>query len=118
MERSGGRNYNIECLFRSLSILEKQQLVQESALKLFWVFGRLDEMEAREVMRKFADPNLVRCEQVDGCISKEGQFCVRLHDLMLELCRKMKAGEYQDLNIGLINAYRPIVEGGRATEIG
>ena len=58
--RTGGRNYDMGRLFRSLCILEKQQFLPASTLKLYWRFEGLDEMEVREVVRKFADLNLVK----------------------------------------------------------
>ena len=42
-------------------------------------------MEVREIVRKFVDLNLTERERVDGCIVNEEQFCVLLHDLLLEL---------------------------------
>ena len=52
-------------------------------------------MEVREVVRKFADLNLVKRERVDRYIVKDNKICVRLHDLVLELCKKMKVDEQQ-----------------------
>ena len=116
--RSGGRNYDMARLFRSLCILEKQQFLPESTLKLYWRLERLDGSEVREVVRKFADLNLVRRERVDSCTVKKEQFCVRLHDLVLELCKKMEVDEQQKWHIGLVNGYRSVLEDGKVMETG
>ena len=97
MKRKGqwGRNYDMGRLFLSLCILDKRQFLSESTLKLFWGLGGLDELAVREVMGKFADLNLVKRERVDRRIVKEEQLCVGLHDLVLELCKKMEVDEQQ-----------------------
>ena len=103
-------------LFRSLCILEKQLVLLESALKLFWGFEVLGELEVKEVLRKFTDLNLVKRERVDRCILNEKPFCVRLHDLVLGLSQKMKVDEQQAWDTCLINAYRSVLEDGKVTE--
>ena len=113
---SEGRNYHMGRLFRSLCILEKQQFLQESTLKLYWGFEGLDEMEVREVVRKFANLNIMRRELVHKSVVKDEQFCVRLHDLVLELCKKMEVEEKKRWRISLINAYRLVLEDGEVTE--
>ena len=80
------------------------------------VVEELCEMEAREVVGKFADLNLVKRERVDRCIVKEEQFCVRIHDLLPELCKKMEVDEQQAWHIGLINAYTTVLEEGKVSE--
>ena len=116
--RREGRNYDMGRLFRSLCILENQQFLPESALKLFWGFEGLDEMKVKEAVKKFADVNLVKRERVDRCIVKEEEFCVRLHDLVLELCKEMGVDEQQAWHIGLINAYRSVLEDSKVMERG
>ena len=61
-------------------------------------------------MRKFADLNLVKRERVHSCIVKVKQHCVRLHDLVLDLCKKMAGNEQKAWHVGLINAYRLALE--------
>ena len=117
-ERSGDRNYDMGRLFRSLCILEKQQFLPESTLKLYWKFEGLCEMDVKGVLRKLADLNLVKRERVDKCIVKEEQFCVRLHDLVLELSKNLQVNEQQAGHIGLINAYRSILEDVKVMETG
>ena len=68
--RSEERNYDMRRLFRSFCILEKQQFLPESTLKLYWRLEGLDETEVREVAQKFADLNLMKRERVDSCIVK------------------------------------------------
>ena len=109
---SGGRNYDMGRLFCSLCILEKQQFLPESTLKLYWEFEGLDEMEAREVVQKFANLNLLKRERIDRSVFQDEQFCVRLHDLVLELCKKMEVEEQERWHLGLINAYRLVLEDG------
>ena len=114
--RSEGRNYDMGRLFRSLCILEKQQFLPESTLKLYWGFEGLDQMEVREVVGKFANLNIIRRERVDKSVVKGEQFCVRLHDLVLELCKKMEVEEKKNWHHGLVNAYRLVLEDGEVTE--
>ena len=105
-------------LFRSLCILEKQQFLPESTLKLYWRLEELDEIGVREVVRKFADLNLVKREREDRTIVKEEQFCFRMHDLVLGLCKKMEVDEQPSRHIVLINAYRSVLEGAKVIGTG
>ena len=75
-------------------------------------------MEVRGVVVKFANLNLVKRERVESCIVKVKQFCVRLHDLVLELCKKMIGDEQQAWYIGLLNAYRLALEDGEVIGTG
>ena len=111
--RSGGRNYDMRRLFCSLCILEKQQFLPESTQKLYWGREGLGETGASEVVRKFANLNLVKRELVDMSIVKE--FCVRLHDLVLELCKKMEVNERAWHN-HLIEAYKSVLQEGEVVE--
>ena len=49
---------------------------------------------------------------MDRSIVKEEQFRVRVHDLVLGLCKTMEVDEQQSWHIGLINAYRFGTDGG------
>ena len=114
MKRSRGRNFDMKRLFRPLCILEKQKFLPQSTLRLYWRFERLDDIAVREVVLKFADLKLVKRERVDRCVEAEEELCVRLHDLVLELSKKMEVDEQKACHFGLINAYRSIVENGRS----
>ena len=116
--RSERRNLDMGHLFRSLRILEKQQFLPESTLKLYWKSEGLDEMQVREVAKKFADLNFVKRERVSSCIVKGNKVCVRLHDLVHELCDRMKVYEQQAWHIGLINGYRSVSEDDTVMGIG
>ena len=80
-------------LLRSLCILEKQQFLPESTMKLYWRSERQDEMMLREVVGKFANLNIMKRERVDKSVVKDEHFCFRFYDLVLELCKKMEANE-------------------------
>ena len=116
--RSGGRDYEMGRLFRSLCILEKQHFLPRSTLKSYWGHEGLGEVEVREVVGKFANLNLVEREWVDSWIVKEEQFCVGAHDLVLGLRKTMEVEEKQTWHIGLINAYRSVLEGGKVIRAG
>ena len=114
--RKGRRNYDMRQLFRSLCVLEKQQSIPESTLKLFW---RLEKRQVGEVVRKFANLNIAKRELLDLPAyenRKAPQFCLRLHDLVLELCQEMEIDEQDSWHISLINAYRLTLDDSNATE--
>ena len=76
-------------LFRSLSVLEKKKSKPEHTLELFW---GLSKRQTREVLRKFADLNIVRRELVKLIANNRNvsQFCGHLHDLVLEFRQEME----------------------------
>ena len=89
--RSGGRNYDMKRLFRSLCILEKQNFLPKSTLKLYWGSDGLDEMDVRMVLRKFANLNIMSRKRVGKSVVKDEEYLVRLYDLVLELCTNIVA---------------------------
>ena len=113
---SGGRNYDLRRLFRSLCILEKQQLIPESTLELYW---RLDKQQVGEVVRKFTNLNIVKRELVDRSTSDNRQvpqFFIRLHDLVLELCQEMELDKQEEWHMRLVGSYRSTLEDGKEME--
>ena len=94
------------------------QFQPESTLKLYWGREGLDETKVSEVVRKFANPNLVKRERMDRSIVKVKQYCVRLHDLVYGLKKKMAGDEQQGWHTGLIDAYRLVLEGGKVIGTG
>ena len=70
------------------------------------------------VLRKFANLYIMIREQVDESVLEDEQFCVRLHDLVFELRKKMENDEKRRQHIGLINAYTLGLDDGDATEAG
>ena len=65
----------------------------KSTLKLYWRFEGMDEMGVSEVVEKFANLNIMKRERVDKSVVKDEQFCVRFHDLVVEICKKMEVYE-------------------------
>ena len=107
---SGGRNLNMRRLFRSLCVLEKQQLMPESILEQYWA---LNELQMSEVVEKFTNLYIVKRDLLKRSIninSKISQFHVYMHDLVLELCQEMVVGEENEWHLRLINAYRMTLE--------
>ena len=87
--RSCGRHHEMNRMFESLCVLEKQTLITESALKSLWELG---EREVGEVIGKFADCNIVHLEPFSQNATSDEtvyNYGVRLHDLVLMLCREM-----------------------------
>ena len=75
-------------------------------------------MEVRRVLEKFANLNIMSRERVGKSVVKDEQFCMRLHDLVLELSKNMEVNEKKRLHMGLINAYRLVLGDGEVTEAG
>ena len=67
-------------------------------------------MALRDLVLKLADLNLAKRKRVDRCTVTEEQSCVPLHDLVLDLCKIMEVDEQKAWHIGLIDAYRLIIE--------
>eukprot|EP00178_Gracilaria_changii_P023026 TRINITY_DN68_c0_g1_i11.p1 TRINITY_DN68_c0_g1~~TRINITY_DN68_c0_g1_i11.p1 ORF type:complete len:1153 (+),score=198.74 TRINITY_DN68_c0_g1_i11:2850-6308(+) len=63
--------------FRALSVLQKQQSVPDKMLQKLWSLGTLEE--TRAVVKSFCDVSVVEMTR------KEGEMCVKLHDLILDV---------------------------------
>ena len=55
---------------------------------------------------------------MDTLFVNENKICVRLHDLVLELCKRMKGEEHKAWYIGLVNAYGLVLEEEKVMGIG
>ena len=113
--RAGERDFDMRRLFRSLCVLEKQQSIPESTLKLLWGLGN---RQVSEIVRKFVNLNIAKREIQNRSASNNRQFCLHLHDLILELCQEMAVEEQEQWHMNLVNAYRLTLEGGKVTETG
>ena len=71
-------------------------------------------------MRKFADLNIVKRELLQQKANNRrlAYFCVRLYDLVLELCQKMEVDEQEQWHTNLVHTYRMGLKDGKVTETG
>ena len=106
---SGGRNTDMRRLFRSLCVLEKQQLIPVSTLEQYW---GLDEQQVGEIVRELANLNIVKREskRSTNTDSKVSQFYVCMNDVALELCQEMAVEEEKEWHLKLVNSYRLTLE--------
>ena len=101
-----GRNIDVRRLFRSLCVLEKQQLLPESKLQQYW---GLNKRDVGELVQKFRNLSIVKRDilrRSTNTNSEVSQFYVHMHDLVLELCQEMVVGEEEEWHLMLINSYR------------
>lgn len=103
--RNGGWNYDIRQLFISLCVLDKQLSIPESTLMIFW---GMRNRSVSEIVRKLADLNIVTRTLSDrhkAAKGKKAEYCVRLHDLILDLCKHMAGDDVSSWHSHLIRSY-------------
>ncbi len=97
------KDVNVQDLFRSLCVLDKQKMMPKSMISILW---GLSSRQTDRVVRKFADLGLV-VKTADKMPSESSQnetvedYSVRLHDLILVLCQEV-TGEEQEERHGLV----------------
>ena len=74
-------------------------------------------MEVRRVLRKFANLNIASRGRLGKSVLEDEQFCVRLHDLVLELRKKMEVDEKKSWHISLIRGCRLVLKDGEVTHV-
>ncbi len=99
---------NVQNLFRSLCVLEKQMVMPRSMLSMMW---GLSSRETDRVVHKFADLGLVT-KTMDTTTSERNSneiaedYGVRLHDLVLVLCQEMAVDEQEERHASVIAALK------------
>ncbi len=99
---------NVQNLFRSLCVLEKQMVMPKSMLSIIW---RLRSRETDRVVDKFADLGLIT-KSTDTITSERctneiaEDYGIRLHGLILVLCQEMAVDEQEERHGNVINALK------------
>ncbi len=101
-------NVNVQNLFRSLSVLDKQMTMPKSMLSIIWGLG---SRETDRVVDKFADLGLItktlyRTTSERSSNEVVEEYGVRLHDLVLVLCQEMAADEQEGRHGSVIEALK------------
>ena len=102
----GERNIDMRRLFRSLCVLYKQQIIQQSTLEQYW---GLYKRQMQEIVRKFRDLNIAKRDLLKKSTSNNGEvseFHVHMHDLVLDLRHWMVVDEKEKWHLRLIDSYR------------
>ena len=99
---------NVQDLFRSLCVLEKQMVMPKSMLSIVWGLG---SRETNRIVNKFADLGLLT-KTMDRTTSERSsndiveEYGIRLHDLVLVLCQEMSVDEQEERHEKVICALK------------
>ena len=99
---------NVQNLFRSLCVLNKQTVMPKSMLSILW---GLSSRETDRIVHKFADMGLIT-KTADTTTSEKSSneigegYGVRLHDLVLVLCQEMAVDEQEERHASVIDALK------------
>ena len=81
-----GKKVNTQEIWIALYVMRPQQWAPVSMLQCFWGFR--DEGQADFISKKLSDLNFVILDMYVISCDERATVCVRLHDLVLEYCRK------------------------------